>query len=396
MLFSTKKWTVIYVILMIGLVVSMLGLTILYTNLNGKHVILQGEFEKVSSQVDSLRKTVDLVKLGSNSKLPYGLTSQQIYDLVEPSIVKITVKVKRSYGLVPYAQGSGFIFSKDGFIVTNHHVVMGADWIGVTFLEGTIETAEFVGADPYSDLAVIKVNPAIQNLQQLFVGNSSLLEVGDPVFAIGNPFGLSGSMSEGIVSQLDRTLSTQYGYLIVGVIQTDAAINPGNSGGPLLNKWGEVVGVNSAIASKSGDFSGVGFAIPSNLMARVVSSLIKQGSYTHPWLGLAGVDVTPDIVEAMDLNLSRGFLLTYVAPNSPVEKAGIKVGNKTVIIDGKRINVGGDIIIGIDDLQVRKLEDLLVFIEYNRSPNDSVMLKIIRENEVMIVEVELEERPPPR
>ncbi|WP_455364479.1 S1C family serine protease, partial [[Eubacterium] cellulosolvens] len=300
-----------------------------------------------------------------------------------------------NYGLIPYAEGSGFIYRKDGFIITNNHVVEGTDSIEVTFLDGAIAEAYLVGADPYSDLAVIKVSIAQRDLPPMIIGNSSSLMVGDPVLAIGNPYGLSGSMTEGIVSQLDRTLSTENGYLIVGVIQTDAAINPGNSGGPLLNMWGEVVGVNSAIASQSGDFSGVGFAIPSNLMVQVANSLIDDKHYTHPWLGLAGVDMTPAIAVTMNLDLSRGFLVTYVAPESPVKKAGIRAGNKTVIIDGKKINVGGDVIIGIDDINVRGLEDLLVYIEYNRRPHDTVTLKIIRDTLVQSLTIELEERPSP-
>jgi S1-C subfamily serine protease len=227
------------------------------------------------------------------------------------------------------------------------------------------------------------------------MGNSSGLKVGDLVFAVGNPFGLSGSMTEGIVSQLDRTLNTEYGYLIVGVVQTDAAINPGNSGGPLLNAWGEVIGVNSAIASQSGDFSGVSFAVPSDLMVKVVSSLIRDGSYEHPWLGLAGADMTPAIAEAMRINYSRGLLVTSVAPGSPVLKGGIRAGNKIMIIDGQRLNIGGDVITGVDNVNVTKLEDLLVYVEYARKPHDLVTLKIDRNNESVSVVVELENRPPP-
>jgi len=374
---------------MIVLVTSTGGLAIFCINLNKEYSTLQ-------SEIKELKITVDLMKSGSNrSGTSYGLTPQQLYDLVKPSVVKITVKVRTGNGLVPQAQGSGFIYNKDGFIVTNNHVVKGADAIEVTFPDGMISKADLVGADPYSDLAVIRVAPNLSNLQPLLMGNSSGLKVGDLVFAVGNPFGLSGSMTEGIVSQLDRTLNTEYGYLIVGVVQTDAAINPGNSGGPLLNAWGEVIGVNSAIASQSGDFSGVSFAVPSDLMVKVVSSLIRDGSYEHPWLGLAGADMTPAIAEAMRINYSRGLLVTSVAPGSPVLKGGIRAGNKIMIIDGQRLNIGGDVITGVDNVNVTKLEDLLVYVEYTRRPHDLVTLKIDRDNKSMSVVVELENRPPP-
>jgi len=388
-LYLSRKQAYVSTILIIVLVTSVGGLAILYLNLNKEYSTLQ-------SEIKELKFTVDLVKSGSNrSGTPYGLTPQQLYDLVKPSVVKITVKIRTGNGLVPQAQGSGFIYSKDGFIVTNNHVVNGADAIEVTFPDGMISKANLVGADPYSDLAVIRVDQTLSNLQPLLMGNSSGLKVGDLVFAVGNPFGLSGSMTEGIVSQLDRTLNTEYGYLIVGVVQTDAAINPGNSGGPLLNAWGEVIGVNSAIASQSGDFSGVGFAVPSDLMVKVVSSLIRDGSYEHPWLGLAGADMTPAIAEAMRINYSRGLLVTSVAPGSPVLKGGIKAGNKIMIVDGQRLNIGGDVITGVDNVNVTKLEDLLVYVEYARKPHDLVTLKIDRNNEPMSVVVELENRPPP-
>lgn len=395
-MFSSRKWFYLSIVLIIGLTISTSGLTILFFNLSEEHYSLQDKFNEVSSQIEDLRDIVYKMKSNSNGLKAQGMSSQQIYELVEPSVVKVTVKVMRNYGLISYAQGSGFIYDANGVIVTNYHVIEGADAIDVTFLDGKIVEAKLIGSDPYSDLAVIKIDPTQMELRPLIISDSSLLEVGDTVFAIGNPFGLSGSMTEGIISQLDRTLSTQSGYLIVGIIQTDAAINPGNSGGPLLNVWGEVIGINSAIASETGDFSGVGFAIPSNLMVMITSSLIRDGKYAHPWMGLAGVDVTPTITKVMNLSYSRGFLVTYVAPESPVKKAGIKAGNTTAIIDGKRINIGGDVIIGIDDIEVRRLEDFLVYIEYNRMPNDKVVLKVYRDSEIISVLVELEERQPLR
>jgi len=396
MLNSSRKSAQIFTVFIICLVISTGGMSVLYLNVNSQYQTLQGEVKRISSQVESLGIIVGQAKPYSNgSGISYWLAPQQIYDTAVPSIVRVTTKVRSSSGLLPYAQGSGFVFNKDGFIVTNNHVVRGADKVEVTFSDGTIATAESVAADPYSDLATIKIDPKLTTLKPLSVGDSSGLKVGDSVLAIGNPFGLSGSMTEGIVSQLDRTLSTDYGYAIVGVIQTDAAINPGNSGGPLFNKRGEVVGVNSAIASNTGEFSGVGFAIPSNLMVKVISSLIKNGNYGHPWLGLAGVDVNPAIAQAMGLNYSRGLLVTYVAPESPAGKAGVRAGDRTVVVDGRKINLGGDVILGIDDVTIRGYENLLIYLQYDRKPHDFVRLKIIRDSRVMMISAELGVRPPP-
>jgi len=356
-----RRSTYLFLVLIVGLIASSSGFTVLYVNLIVNR----------------------------------GLTPQQIYGVIEPSVVMVTVKVESAYGFVPYAQGSGFIYSKDGFIVTNYHVIAEADEVEVTLSDGTTTEAEPVGVDPYSDLAVIRVDLKLGDLKPVLIADSSSLRVGDSVLAVGNPYGLSGSMTQGIVSQLDRTLRTDYGYLIVGVVQTDAAINPGNSGGPLLNMRGEVVGVNSAIVSQTGEFSGVGFAIPSNLMVKVVSFLIRERRYTHPWLGLAGVDVTPAIAKVMGLSNARGFLVTYVTQESPAKKAGLKAGNRSVIVDGEKINVGGDVIVGVDGVTVRRLEDILVHIEYNRRPHDFVTLNIIRDGEAMSIAVELGERPPP-
>lgn len=353
-----KRSAYLFLVLTIGLVISSSGFTVLYVNL--------------------------IVNRGS--------APQEIYGRIEPSVVTVVVKVESRYGLVPYVQGSGFFYGEDGFIVTNYHVIREADAIEVTFSDGTIAQAEPVGIDPYSDLAVIKVDEKPVGLELLLMADSSGLKVGDSVLAVGNPYGLDGSMTQGIVSQLDRTLETDYGYLIVGVIQTDAAINPGNSGGPLLNMRGEVVGVNSALMSQTGDFSGVGFAIPSNLVAKVVSSLIRERVYVHPWLGLSGVNVNPVIAKVMGLNEARGFLVTYVVEGGPARKAGLKSGNMTAIVNGQKINVGGDVIIGVDGVTVRKLEDLLVFVEYNRRPQDSVNLKIIRDNQIKSVMLQLGER----
>ncbi|MFQ6135152.1 MAG: S1C family serine protease, partial [Nitrososphaerales archaeon] len=232
-----------------------------------------------------------------------SLTPAELFERVEDSVVSISVTFPGGS-----AQGSGFVYDDQGHIVTNNHVVEGATSISVTFLDGASVEAELIGRDVYSDLAVVKVERRSKTLKPIPLGNSSALKVGEPVAAIGNPFGLSGTMTLGIVSQLGRSSQAVGGYLMIDLIQTDAAVNPGNSGGPLLNMMSEVVGVNTLILSRSGVSEGVGLAIPSNMIKRVANSLIETGSYKHPWVGVQGTDVTPKIAEAMNLPEAKGFL----------------------------------------------------------------------------------------
>ncbi len=202
-------------------------------------------------------------------------------------------------------------------------------------------------------------------------------------------------MTKGIVSQLQRALPAPGNYLIVGVIQVDSAINPGNSGGPLINLKGEVVGVTTAIASRTGEFAGIGFTIPSNLVKKVVPSIIVWGHYLHPYLGISGIDVTPGIAEAMDLQNVTGFLITEVVEGSPAEMAGLRGGTDITTIDGGRIPIGGDVIINVDKMRVRKLIDLSIYLEYQKNVGDTVILKIIREGVETEILVTLGERLPP-
>jgi S1-C subfamily serine protease len=364
-----------------------------YRDLQQRNIALQEKYEELSSEFTRLS-----AELKANASKPSGpleqLTYNEIYRSTEPSVVKITVYHSTDQGLTPYGEGSGFVYDEKGSIVTNAHVVSEADEIEVTFLDGERMKASLTGIDVYSDLAVIKVSSG-KDLKPLKLGDSSQLYVGERVLAIGNPYGLGGTMTEGIVSQTGRSLRAPGGYLIVGVVQTDAAINPGNSGGPLLNLQGEVIGVNTAIASLTGEFSGVGFAIPSNLVKRVATSLIEKGVYVHPWLGVQGLDVTADIAEAIGLKEPRGFLVTEVLPGSPAEKAGLKGGGEVQTIGGVKIPIGGDVIIGVDGKPIRGLEDILLYVEYNKSPGDVVSLTIMRNGSQITVRVTLGERPPP-
>jgi S1-C subfamily serine protease len=261
-------------------------------------------------------------------------------------------------------------------------------------LDGTQYDAEIVGKDKFTDIAVIKVSEKPRLLHPLQMGDSSELHVGEPVAAIGNPFGLSGSMTSGIVSQIGRLLPTQdSGFSIPDVIQTDAAINPGNSGGPLLNMKGEVIGINTAIQSMSGGNTGIGFAVPSNTALKIVPSLIEDGEYRHPWIGISGRDIDPDLARVLDLKDAKGFLVITVVDGSPADKAGLKGMSGTQIIDGKEYPADGDIITWVDDKEVRKISDILIHLQREKSVGDEMTLGILRDGEFLHITLELVERP---
>jgi S1-C subfamily serine protease len=297
-------------------------------------------------------------------------------------------------------QGSGFVYDEQGHIVTNYHVAGEADEMMVTFSDGLSLAAEMVGGDPDSDLAVIRVEQLPEGIRPLALGDSDALRVGQSLAAIGNPFGLEGTMTTGIVSALGRTLPSQSRavggsrFSIPNVIQTDAAINPGNSGGPLLNLAGEVVGVNTAIESTDGQFSGVGFAIPSNTVKRVVPVLIEEGRYQHPWLGISGMDLTPSVREAMGLELDqRGVLVVSVVEDSPAEEAGLQGSGTELQQNGQTLRIGGDVIVGIDGVPVQDFEDLLVYLSEETQAGTQVELQILRDGEPIDVSVTLAARP---
>jgi putative serine protease PepD len=333
------------------------------------------------------------------------LTAEQIYEKFAPSVVHIKSLFTRTsldfFGF-PFkergeANGSGFIIDKKGFIVTNAHVVQdaegkAADSIQVILPDETEVAAKLVGSDPSTDIALLKINVPAKKLAIITLGDSSKLKVGDTVYAIGNPFGYDRSMTKGIISALGRTIEAPNGFAIRNVIQTDAAVNPGNSGGPLINAFGRVIGVNAQIASKSEDFAGIAFAIPSNTVKRVISEIKNKGKASHAWLGIQGRDITPKLRRLLRLPTNKGVLIVAVIPNSPAAKAGLRGGDTEVIVSGERFILGGDIILKVDNQDINSMDILLREIEKHR-PGDKVKLTILRDEKTKIITVTLGERP---
>ena len=316
----------------------------------------------------------------------------EIFEKSEPGVVRVNVQkgeTSETLGSV----GSGFVFDKNGHIITNEHVIDNSEKIVVTFLDGRSYNAEIIGGDEYTDLAIIKVNADLSLLRPLSLGDSSNLKVGEQIAAIGNPFGLSGSMTSGIVSQLGRLLPSGSGYSIPDVIQTDAAINPGNSGGPLLNMRGEVVGINTAIQSATGEFTGVGFAIPSQTVAKIIPILIQEGEYKHPWIGISGRDIDPDLAKVLELPDAVGFLVITVVEDSPASKAGLIGSDKTIDVDGVNYPIGGDIILSVDGIEVRKIDDILIHLQRAKAVGDEMILEVLRDGRTTNISIILQERP---
>ena len=321
------------------------------------------------------------------------LSVADIFAKSDQGVVQIIVS-KTNESSVERDIGSGIVYDSTGHIITNNHVVENGFKITVVFHDGQSLPAKVVGTDPYSDLAVIKVEPNSYVLYPLQLGDSSELRIGDQVAAIGNPFGLTGSLTSGIVSQLGRLLDPpNSSFSIPNVIQTDTPINPGNSGGPLLNTRGEVIGINTAIQSETGEFSGVGFAIPSNTMKRIVPVLIKTGHYDHPWLGITGISVDPDLSSTLKLPVSFGFLINTVVPNSSASQAGLHGYKETETINGIQYKIGGDVIIAADGYPIKKIEDMLNYLQDKKSVGDKMVVTIIRDGKTMQITLTLQQRP---
>ncbi|MFB6115296.1 MAG: S1C family serine protease [Candidatus Nanohalobium sp.] len=347
-------------------------------------------YQQMDARFDSLEKQIsDTSKGRTTTRLIYVNSTYEalteLYDMVDESAVSVT-----AYG-PSSSEGSGFVYSKKGYIVTNQHVVEGATSVEVTFTDGTTKNAKIVGTDPYTDLAVLKVNK--KGLQHLELANSSKVEVGQLAVAIGNPFGLKSTMTKGIISQKGRVIPVEGGFSIPNVLQTDAAINPGNSGGPLLNRHGEVIGVNTAIETQTGTFTGVGFAIPSNTVSRVVPELIRTGDYDHPYIGVRGLNVGPEIAKEMNLQNKTGFLITQVPNGTAAAEAGLRGGQYTATIQGQPIRLGGDVIVGINGTKIRNLQDVLTYLAREAEVGDTIEVTVIRDGERKKFNLKLEARP---
>jgi serine protease Do len=370
--------------------------------------VVYGATDMASSQDYVNRVTsdtnADSFNISQKTMADYSNSLPDLFSKVEKSVVQITEPGSlQSSEPNPSRLGSGFVFDKLGHIVTNFHVVDGSknNKAYITFLDGVSYEGEIIGTDPYSDLAVVKLINVDKNISSklvpLVLGNSSTVRIGEKVVAVGNPFGLSGSLSEGIISGLgrlmpvgehDESLPEEFGnqgvqnpspsFSIPDIIQTDAAINPGNSGGPLIDMNGNVIGINTAIFSNTGVYSGIGFAIPSNFLSKIIPELIQKGSYQHPYIGINGFDITPEIANLINLPEAVGFLVVNVTEGSPASKSGIVGGNQTVQVNGIPLKIGGDIITHIDDKSVRKVDDILSYLENHKKIGDKVNLTILR------------------
>jgi S1-C subfamily serine protease len=330
--------------------------------------------------------------LPAGSSFPTDVEEQLVIDVygrVGPAVVCITAPQRFGECI-----GSGFVIDREGHVVTNNHVAEAAEELLVTLANEHTVPASVLGTDPGSELAVLKIDVPAEELTVAELGESATLQVGQRAIAIGNPFGLERTVTTGVISSLARTLPRDDSdFQLAELIQTDAAINPGNSGGPLLDSQGKVIGVSTAIASDTGINSGVGFAIPVDIVRRVVSELIVHGHYRHPWLGISGGTITPEMVEAANLPVETGVLITEVVPDSPADKADLRGGSQQVQVSGLSMLVGGDIVIAIDEVGIKRFDDMVNYLASHTSVGDVVTLTILRGDQETEIGVTLEERP---
>jgi S1-C subfamily serine protease len=371
--------------------------------------------KKNLTTVNTQLVTLQIATEGSDSPIntaPYSIVSPltHIFKQVENSVVQITNKLSKNDADIiingsPFESqsvrlGSGFVYDREGHIVTNNHVVDGSKAVDVTFVDGNTYTANVIGNDPYSDISVLQItdNDFPYTLGEnstsapLVIGNSSNLQVGQQIIAIGNPFGLSGTMTTGIISQFGRLLlNPDTGFSIPDGIQTDATINAGNSGGPLLNMQGQVIGINTAISSSTGVFSGLGFAIPSNTIARIVPVLIQKGIYAHPWLGISGGSITPDLAQGVGLPKNfKGVIVGSVQPGGPADKASLRGISQDIMNLNPHI---GDIITAVDSHPVKRIDDIINYIESNKSVGDTLSVTVNRSGKPINLKATLQTRP---
>lgn len=325
------------------------------------------------------------------------LAATDIYQRLRPAVVEIATTTNGRFGQSE-GSGSGVIIDQQGFILTNYHVVSGADEIEVTLDDGSTLPATMVGSDPGNDLALIRINPPSGGLTAARLGDSGKLRVGDPVYAIGNPFGLEATFTEGIVSALGRTYSPGTGTRpLRNMIQTDAAVNPGNSGGPLANCYGEVVGINTLLENPTGQSVNVGiaFAVSINTAKRSLDDLMAGNTVSHPWLGIAGRELTPALAKELDLSTTQGVYVVTVAQNSPADRAGLRpaFASENQALNDSSLPPGGDVILAVDGNPVTDVDELANYLDSQKRAGDTVTLEVLRNGQKMAVEATLAEWP---
>ncbi len=355
------------------------------------------------NSVEMVNATYEVNEVAFSDNTYYEDQIISIYQLVNPSVVNVTsveYVFDRMLGQLPEeGVGSGFIYDAEGHIITNYHVIANADLLIVTLSSGEKFEANVVGVDTVNDLALLSIDAGGSLPSPLPLADSDTVQVGESVLAIGNPYGLEWTLTTGVVSALGRViLSSEEGKYIAEAIQTDAAINPGNSGGPLINLEGKVIGITSQIISESGSFSGLGFAVSSNTIQRIVPEIIANGSYRHPWLGVELIDLTDYSVAllkeaGMALTVDSGVLIVGIENGSPAEAVNLSSGTQRMRFGPYIIPVGGDIITGVDEVEVESQQDLMVYIETNTRIGDTITLSIIREGQMQTIDVTLTDQP---
>ena len=307
----------------------------------------------------------------------------QIYESLSRGVVNVT-SVRFEYtwffeAIPREGIGSGVVIDKKGHLVTNYHVIEDARELAVTLYDKSKYQAEVIGADPINDIALLRIDSAEETLFPIQLGGSDTLKVGQKVLAIGNPFGLEQTLTTGIISSLERKLKTKYG-VIDELIQTDAAINPGNSGGPLLNTRGEIIGINTAIYSRTGESVGIGFAVPVSTLSRIIPDLLEYGEVRRAWFGVQGRGLTPALAEALELPVQQGVLVEQVEPGSSADQAGLLGGRRRVLFKNAILLVGGDVIISLSGEAVNSLTELMAVLEDKR-PGKEISIVFYRENQ---------------
>jgi S1-C subfamily serine protease len=404
---AAMKLNTIYTLLVSSFII-LVSVPILTSNtlyMQFVHSLLSSNVATAQSQTTLAPQSI------SSPSLPSSVSSlPDVFQKVENSVVQITSTKSNPNQVIilngvpstgrSTALGSGFVYDNQGHIVTNYHVVSGVTKADVTFTDGNTYSANVVGKDPYSDLGILQITDDFseEKVVPLPLANSSAVRPGEQVIAIGNPFGLSGTITTGIVSQKGRLLpNPDTGFSVPNMIQTDAAINPGNSGGPLLDTKGEVIGMNTAIFSSTGSYSGVGFAIPSNTIAKEVPLLIKNGSYAHPWLGISGGKTTPDLTRAMGLPTNyKGVIVGSVQSGGPADMAGLKgltQDDNNNNGSGGSAQQTGDIITAVDGHPVRQIDDIINYIESQKNVGDNIKLTVNRDGQIMDLTATLQTRP---